>query len=194
MNRKSTVALIAIVLAVCFAAPVAAQGPNGDGPVVFRTRMNGYQEAPPQSTEGRGGFSATLDRDAPSLDYELEYDGLVVVTAAHIHFGQRGVNGGVIAFLCGGGTAPACPASGSGPVTGTIVPSDIVGPAGQGIAAAEFDEAIRAMSAGATYVNVHTNAVGSGEIRGQIMRMRNRRGRGPGNRPRGRPDGPPGQN
>ena len=193
MNRKSAIALLILVLALCYAVPVTAQ-PGGDGPLVFRARLNGYQEVPPFSTERRGRFSATLDRDAPSLDYELEYDGLGVVTAAHIHFGQRGVNAAVIAFLCGGGTAPACPPSGGGPVMGTIVPSDIVGPAGQGIAAAEFDEAIRAMAAGATYANVHTTAVGSGEIRGQIMRMRNRRGRGPGNRPRGRPDGPPGQN
>ena len=193
MNWKNAMALLVLVLAVCYAVPVAAQ-PNDNGPAVFRARLNGYQEVPPFSTEGRGHFSATLDRDAPSLDYELEYDGLGVVTAAHSHFGRRAVNGGVIAFLCGGGGAPACPLSGGGPVMGTIDPSDIVGPAGQGIAATEFDEAIRAMSVGATYVNVHTAAVGSGEIRGQIMRMRNRRGRGPGNRPRGRPDGPPGQN
>lgn len=192
MNRKSAIALLILVLAPCFAVPVAAQ-PGGDGPLVFRARLNGYQEVPPFSTEGRGHFSATLDRDAPSLDYELEYDGLGVVTAAHIHFGRRAVNGGVIAFLCGG-SAPPCPPSGGGPVMGTIGPGDIVGPDTQGILVAEFEEAIRAMSVGATYVNVHTTAVGSGEIRGQIMRMRNRRGRGPGNRPRGRPDGPPGQN
>ena len=192
--KGSTVALLTLILAVCFAAPVAAQGPNGDVPVAFGARLGGFQEVPALSTEGRGRFSAILDHDAPSLDYELEYDGLSVVTAAHIHFGQRAVNGGVIAFLCGGGGAPACPPSGGGPVMGTVGPSDIVGPAGQGIAATEFDEAIRAMAAGAAYVNVHTTAVASGEIRGQIIRMRNRRGRGPGNRPRGRPDSPPGQN
>jgi hypothetical protein len=88
------------------------------------------------------------------------------VQFAHIHFGQPGVEGGVAAFLCGGGSKPACPPSGD--VTGTIVASDVVGPADQGIAAGEIDELIAAMKHGVTYVNVHTDAYPDGEIRGQI--------------------------
>ena len=85
---------------------------------------------------------------------------------AHVHFGREGVNGGVIAFLCGGGGKPACPASGE--VTGTIVPADVVGPADQGIAAGEFAEFVRALKAKAVYANVHTDTFGNGEIRGQV--------------------------
>ena len=85
---------------------------------------------------------------------------------AHIHFGQRSVNGGVAASLCGGGGKPACPQSGT--VTGTVVPADVVGPAGQGIAAGEFDELVAAIRAGRTYANVHSTKFPPGEIRGQI--------------------------
>jgi hypothetical protein len=53
-------------------------------------------------------------------------------------------------------------------VTGTITPANILGPAGQGIAAGEFDEFIAAMRAGVTYANVHTAQFPGGEIRGQI--------------------------
>jgi CHRD domain len=75
-------------------------------------------------------------------------------------------------FLCtnlGNGTpgTPLCPAGG-GTVEGTFTAEDVIGPAGQGVDAGEFEEAIRAMRAGAAYVNVHTEKYPGGEIRGQI--------------------------
>jgi hypothetical protein len=53
-------------------------------------------------------------------------------------------------------------------VTGTIIPSDVVGPAVLGIAPGEFAEFVRAIRAGMTYVNVHNATFQAGEIRGQI--------------------------
>ena len=44
----------------------------------------------------------------------------------------------------------------------------MIGPAGQGIAAGEFAELVRALRAGAAYANVHTTAHPGGEIRGQV--------------------------
>ena len=55
-------------------------------------------------------------------------------------------------------------------ISGTIVAADVVGPAGQGIAATEFAEVVRAIRHGATYANVHTRRSGTGEIRGNIKR------------------------
>jgi hypothetical protein len=40
--------------------------------------------------------------------------------------------------------------------------------AGQGIAAGQFDEFLRALRTGTAYVNVHTNLYQGGEIRGNI--------------------------
>ena len=100
-------------------------------------------------------------------------------TQAHIHFSRPGVNGGIIAWLCGAGSAQntVCPASGT--VTGTVAAGDVIGPAGQGIDAGEFDELLRAMRAGSTYVNVHSSMFGDGEIRGQVAVSRHtNRGRG----------------
>jgi hypothetical protein len=76
------------------------------------------------------------------------------------------LNGGVIAFLCGGAGKPLCPESGS--VSGTIIAADIIGPAEQGIAIGEFSEALRAFRTGSVYVNVHTQLFPNGEIRGQV--------------------------
>jgi hypothetical protein len=53
-------------------------------------------------------------------------------------------------------------------VTGTLRPADVIGPAGQGITAGQFEELVRAIRAGATYVNVHSSLYPGGEIRGQL--------------------------
>jgi hypothetical protein len=135
----------------------------------FKTRLIGFQEVPAISTNATGRFTAELDDG--TLHYRLAYSGLEGGSAlfAHIHLGQRSVNGGVVAFLCGGGDKPACPAT-TGTVTGTIDPADVIGPVSQGIAPGEFAELVRAMRAGVTYANVHSTAFPGGEIRGQIRK------------------------
>ena len=70
-------------------------------------------------------------------------------------------------FLCGGGGKPACPNT-EATITGTVTAANVIGPAGQGISAGQFDEAIRAMRSGLAYANVHTVSFPSGEIRGQL--------------------------
>ena len=44
----------------------------------------------------------------------------------------------------------------------------MIGPAGQGIAATEYEELLAAIRTGTAYVNVHSATYGGGEIRGQI--------------------------
>lgn len=136
--------------------------------------LTGLQENPDISTTGTGSFEARVDDDAQTITYELSYSGLEggAAFAAHIHFAKRAVNGGVSAFLCGGGDKPACPAT-SGTVNGVIDAADVIGPAGQGIAAGEFGELVAAMRAGHSYVNVHTPTWPGGEIRAQVNDRRN---------------------
>jgi hypothetical protein len=128
-------------------------------------RMSSYQEVPSVSTTAKGTFEARIK--GSTIEYKLTYSGLSSTALfAHIHLGQPGANGGVAAFLCGGGGKPACPASGT--VSGTVGATDVIGPAAQGIGAGEIDELIAAMRAGFTYANVHTTNFGGGELRGQI--------------------------
>ena len=171
MKIKAKLLLSAIAF---LAAPaVLAQGAPGKARFVKSDVMTGYQESvqPPGSisSTGTGEFIAEIDDDAQVITFELTYSGLEggAVTQAHIHFGARGTTGGISAFLCGGGTKPApCPPAGT--VTGTITPADVQGPTLQGIEPGSFEELVRAMRSGVTYVNVHTNRWLSGEIRGQI--------------------------
>jgi hypothetical protein len=164
MGRRVFVVLL-VVATLGVVATVAGASHGG-----FHATLMGYDEVPAVSSTGTGEFGATLTmtREGPAIRYRLDYSGLEgVAMASHIHFGQEDVNGGIVAFLCGGDGTPACPPSGS--VSGLIHADDIIGPAGQGIAAGEFDESVAAMEAGMSYVNVHTDKHPGGEIRGQVV-------------------------
>ena len=172
-TRRKIMAALAVFVLVGASAS-AAQG-SGDDDDATRTRLIGYQEVPSISTVGVGTFRVRMVSDN-AFTFRLTYNRLESnVTQAHIHFGQRHVAGGISVFLCSNldspppGTAP-CPGTTSGVVTGRITADDVIGPAGQGITAGEFDELVRAIRAGATYANVHTLTFPSGEIRGQIPR------------------------
>ena len=134
-----------------------------------RAKLIGYNEVPSVSTAAKGQFRATIGQDNRTIEYELSFEHIEggTAVAGHIHLGQRHTNGGVSAFLCGGGDKPACPSPG-GTVKGTIDAADVIGPAVQGIAAGQIDELVRAIRAGATYANVHSTNFPGGEIRGQL--------------------------
>ena len=134
----------------------------------FKTSLTGYEETPAVSSAGSGEFTATIDEDSQTIHYTLRFQDLNSnVLFAHVHFGQRGVAGGVAAFLCGGGTKPDPCVPGT-TISGTITPVDVIGPAGQGIAAGEWSELVAAIRAGVAYANVHSTTQPAGEIRGQI--------------------------
>ena len=183
------VAIVSLGAVALITAAIAKNG-NGGGSG-FSARLSGYEEIIPASfnagppptfvgeagavsTIGRGSFSARLRDDPLRIEYRLRYADLegTTTTQAHIHFGQKHTVGGVSAFLCGDTNTTnnipnTCPPD-SATLEGTIVASDVVGPAGQGIAPGELVELIRAIRNGAAYVNVHTNMWPNGEIRGQI--------------------------
>ncbi len=140
----------------------------------IEARLKSYQEVPAVSSAATGRFKAHVDNASQTISYELSYSGLEgTVTQSHIHFGQRGVNGGITIWLCQTttnvspvATTPPCPQSGT--VRGTISAADIVGPAGQGITTNEFAEMLKAIGAGVAYANVHSSKFTGGEIRGQL--------------------------
>ena len=165
MRRVFTI-LAAVTLTLSVVGVVLANGDSNKGS--FRANLGGFQEVPSILTTGAGRLSVKVNA-AGNLDYTLTFANLQggAAGAAHIHIGQAGVNGGVAAFLCGGGTKPACPAAG-GSVSGTIVAADVQAIAAQGLAAGNLPGLVKAMRSGVTYANVHTVTFPGGEIRGQI--------------------------
>jgi hypothetical protein len=171
---------LGVALLTAVAAAFALPSPSADAHSkkrILTADLSGYEETPQTlSTTGSGEFRAVVSRDRTSFDYSLKFRDLEgIVTQGHIHLGQRGVGGGISIWLCTTAaitTAPAgtpdCGGPNAGSVTRTITAAEVVGPAGQGIAATEFEEILDAMESGFAYANVHTVKYPPGEIRGQI--------------------------
>jgi hypothetical protein len=163
---------VAAGLALACAVPLAAHAEK------LKVKLSGFQETPlTLSSPGSAEFEAQIKGkgDDATIEWTLSYQDLpTTVQQAHIHFGARAITGGISIFLCtnlGNGPAgtQACPAS-PATITGVIDAADVIGPAGQGIAAGELAEIIAAIRAGVAYVNVHTVQFPGGEIRGQFRR------------------------
>lgn len=166
---------IAVVILVSASTVVWAQGFKK-----INEFLHGYEEVPSVSTTATGDFEAKISRDGSRIDWELHYEDLEgAVQQAHIHFGQKGVNGGISVFLCtnlGNGPAgiQACPPA-PATISGTILAADVspnipatAAARTQGINTGEIAELVKAIRAGATYVNVHSTIWPGGEIRSQI--------------------------
>lgn len=121
--------------------------------------LTGAQEVPPVTTSATGSASATLNAAKTQISVTVTYTGLTNITAAHIHVGAAGVDGPVI-FTLAAGTFTS-------PLNKTLAAADLTPQAAQNINT--FAEAVTALLAGNTYVNIHTTQYPDGEIRGQLM-------------------------
>jgi CHRD domain len=177
MKLKTTLALSIFPLA-------AAQPALADDDHNFKAHLVGVEEVPSISTGASGELKAQVNNNETAIDWELSYKDLEggEVQQAHIHFAQRGVNGGITVFLCTNlGNGPtgiqACPPP-PATITGTIMAADVSPDIKatemartQGINTGEFNELLRALRAGATYANVHSKIWPAGEVRGQIDQL-----------------------
>ncbi|NOT47693.1 MAG: CHRD domain-containing protein [Acidobacteria bacterium] len=167
---KKYLILAGVIVALGAGAFVIAQGffPS------FQANLISYEEVPAVSSVGSAEFRADLSPYGNQVNWELSYRGLEgTITQSHIHFGQRGVNGGIMVFLCsnlgngpaGTQTCPTPPAT----IRGTFSAGDIgAGATAQGIGAGEYAELLRAMRNGTTYANIHSTIWPGGEVRSQI--------------------------
>lgn len=176
MRLRSTLVSLLCICSGAVSTPVWGQ----PACLQLAADLFGRHEVPALSNVARGQFSAILvqheDPEVPDyIDWSLGYPQGIGVTQAHIHFGQAGVNGGIVAFLCSNlGNGPAgtqtCPEviDREHIFAGEIVAENIVGAASQGLAAGDFFALQRAIRQGVTYVNVHSTTFPGGLIRGQV--------------------------
>ncbi len=118
--------------------------------------LSGDNVSPAVSTSGAGTLEATLSADHTQMRFTLNFQLLQgSVTLVHIHRGALGTSGDLLYFLSAG----PC----TSPLTGRTDPA----PAGgaTGFNASDFSD----LQAGKLYVDIHTTAFPTGEIRGQLV-------------------------
>lgn len=121
----------------------------------FTSKLSGSQENPPVATSAAGTGSVVLNPRRDSVMYDVTYEGLSgTVNAAHFHVAPVGVNGPVVKNVASSGGAA------SGTVGGFWTTTDATQPLTRAL--------VDSMIAGKTYINFHTAANPSGEIRGQV--------------------------
>jgi hypothetical protein len=157
--RYAQRSLALLTFSLCAASLVVLGA--GHNPIL-RAHLTGGAEVPPAETDATGQAIFRLNKDGTSLHYRLIVANIENVTQAHIHMAPAGVNGPVVAFLFG----PVAGVSDSGVIAeGDITAADLTGP----LAGEPLSALVESIQAGNAYVNVHTVAIPSGEIRGQIQ-------------------------
>jgi hypothetical protein len=180
MRSKRWLAIAAVFATSLVGASLAiaaSQGRGHHGPPFgtnadrFVAVLSGHNEVPAIHTNGMGKLTLTVNKDN-TISFELTYANLSSpAQAAHVHFAQPNVNGGVSFFFCGG-AKPACPAgntSTAATVTGTVAASDVLAVPAQGLPAGDIGAIVSEIRAGFAYANVHTTNFAGGEIRGQLV-------------------------
>lgn len=128
----------------------------------FRARLSGDAEVPAVSTNAQG--LAILGLKGSGLNHLTVVNWLKGAVAAHIHLGDAGENGPVVAVLYQGD-----PRDVNGRLsTGTLTDDDLV--------AGDVDALLEVLQGGFGYINVHTTANPGGEIRGQVAPIPSRVG------------------
>jgi hypothetical protein len=163
MSRR-LLTLLAALAALMGLAAVPAGADTHFPNSVFTAGLSGENEVPAVDSAGSGFSSVTISEDGTTLDFRLYVNDLDDVTMAHIHVGGPGANGPVAAFLFGP-EDPGVAADGL-IAEGTITEADLIATAG--VFDGSMAQFVQLMQGGDTYVNVHTEANPSGEIRGQL--------------------------
>jgi len=128
----------------------------------FKTTLMGKDEVPAVVTTAEGSVVFELSNDGNALTYTLSVKGIENATAAHIHAGKMGENGGPVAGLFAG---PKKEGKFSGELAkGTITDKNLVGP----LAGKTMADLVTMIKSGGAYVNVHTVKNPDGELRGQL--------------------------
>ena len=125
-------------------------------PDIFKAKLNGRNEVPPNCSGATGTLVAVLSSDKQRVDYIIQTNNLSNITAAHFHDGRRGQNGPIVKDI------NIDPITGAG--VGSWTTTDVTQPL--------TAELIEKLKQGRLYVNVHTTNFPGGEIRGQVSPLK----------------------
>src|ERR671927_1565488 len=85
-----------LLLPLALVAPAFVAAPAEAGPPAFVANMTAEEVQPVPGPPGAKGTARVVaDEDARTVCYQLKYEGPGQMTAAHIHRGEKGINGPV---------------------------------------------------------------------------------------------------
>jgi hypothetical protein len=149
------------VLATLVAVAACGGGSSTGGLDAERTYtigLNSSEEVPaPRPTSASG--TAQVIVFASRIEFQLSANNITGITMAHIHSGAPGVAGPVVVTLF-------LPGSPTGSVNGVFASGTL--DVGNLPAATSLDALKTLLASGNAYINVHTTANATGEIRGQL--------------------------
>jgi hypothetical protein len=130
---------------------------------IYDAILSGQNEVPPveSSATGKAEFTPPVNE---TIKYRINITGISAATGAHIHAGQEGENGDVVAELMTDTTKNKDTSYGM-TIRGNLSDSSLKGP----MQGKTLQDLVTAMDSGETYVNIHTTQNPEGEIRGQII-------------------------
>ncbi|MBS0601561.1 MAG: CHRD domain-containing protein [Proteobacteria bacterium] len=147
-------------------------------PINYVATLSGAAEAPPNASAGTGSAHVVIDTDAHTYAIHFDFSGLTgTTTAAHIHGPTASPGTGTAGVMT---TTPAFPGFVTGVSSGsydhlfdmtvasTFNPAFVTAQGGLANAEAAF---AAALASGSAYLNIHTTAVGLGEIRGFLTQI-----------------------
>ncbi len=112
----------------------------------YNVMLSGSQEVPALTVSSTATATVEIDETKGAFQIDLDVSGIMGVTMAHVHDGDIGMNGPV-----------AFPLTDDGDGTYSLAETQLT--AGM----------LNALTSGSWYLNVHTSANPSGEVRGQIV-------------------------
>ncbi|MBT8257406.1 MAG: CHRD domain-containing protein [Bacteroidia bacterium] len=129
----------------------------------FNASLKGSKEVPANDSKGAGQAVVRISKDETKIHYKLITANVENVLFAHFHMAPAGSNGGVVATLYFNENPQP-----SGPANGVLAEGYIMADNVSGALEGDIAALVDAIRNGMIYVNVHTTAVPSGELRGQL--------------------------
>ena len=171
--------LLSALALVCFVA-----SPARASTITFGAILSGPNESPPNASPGTGTALVTIDDVANTMRVQVTFSNLLAVTgtgapsgttASHIHCCTAAPFSGIAGVATTTPTFPNFPLgvrSGTYDQTFNLLDTNTYNPAFSGMfATLQLTEAafLSGMFANETYLNIHSNAVPGGEIRGFLQ-------------------------
>ncbi|PGA71117.1 CHRD domain-containing protein [Bacillus pseudomycoides] len=128
----------------------------------FVAKLKGGNELPPVKSKAYGVAELIFNSDFTKLHYRVILKNIEKVTSCQIHLGKGNQTGPVVVFLYG--PVKHGISVNEGTITGVVSTEDLEGP----LQGKTFENLVQAIDEANAYVNVHTKAHASGEIRGKV--------------------------